>query len=63
MKALISNGVNSAMKYDNQIRVYRQRLLAKNKKTGIIRNNIKNKLIHRVFSVVNRGTPYVNIAA
>jgi len=63
MKALISNGVNSAMRYDNQIRIYRQRLLKKNKETGIIRNNIKNKLIHRVFSVVRRGTPYVNIVA
>ena len=63
MKALISGGVNSAMTYDNQIRKYRERLLAKNKEKRIIRNNIKNKLIHRVFSVVKRGTPYVNIAA
>lgn len=63
MKALISCGVNSAIIYDNQIRQYRDRLLAKNKENGLIRNNIKNKLIHRVFSVVKRGTPYVNIAA
>lgn len=63
MKALIGNGLNSAIKYDNQIRQYRQRLLDKNKEKGIIKNNIKNKLIHRVFSVVKRGTPYVNVAA
>jgi transposase len=63
MKTLISCGVNSAMIYDNQIRKYRQGLLANNKHKGIIRNNIKNKLIHRVFAVIKRGTPYVNIAA
>lgn len=62
MKALISSGVNAAIMYDHQIRAYKERLVQKNKEKGIIRNNIKNKLIHRVFSVVKRGTPYVNLA-
>lgn len=63
MKAIVSNGVNAAIQFDPQINIYYNRLKNKNKKSGIIRNNIKNKIIHRVFSVIKRGTPYVKLIA
>lgn len=62
LKALISNGVLSAINHDPQIRKYKMRLEAKGKPYGVICNNIKNKLVQRVFSVVKRGTPYAKLA-
>lgn len=62
LKALISNGVQSAINHDPQIKAYKNRLEQQGKPPGVIYNNIKNKLVHRVFSVIKRGTPYVKIA-
>jgi transposase len=62
LKALISNGVQSAINHDPQIKKYKMRLEAKGKPNGVIFNNIKNKLVQRVFSVVKRGTPYIKLA-
>jgi transposase len=61
LKGVLSNCVNVAVMYDPYFKKYKIRLEEKNKKAGIIYNNIKNKLVHRVFSVVNRKTPYVKM--
>jgi len=63
IKALITNGVQAAKIHDPQITNYYVRLSAENKKPYVINNNIKNKLIHRIFAVVRRGTPYVKLVA
>lgn len=63
LKALITNGVQAAKIHDPQITKYYVRLSAENKKPYVINNNIKNKLIHRIFAVVRRGTPYVKLVA
>jgi len=62
MKAMISNCVTSAVQHDPFFRGYYERLLQKNKPPGVIKNNIKNKLIARVFAAVKRQTPYVKLA-
>lgn len=59
LKSLLSNAVIAALKYDKQIACYKARKLEENKAKGIILNNIKNKIVHRVFAVINRQTPYV----
>ena len=61
LKALLSNGVCANLKYDNETKEYQQRKIAEGKPEGVIINNLKNKILHRVYAVVNRGTPYVNI--
>ena len=61
LKTLLSSCVLSNLKYDIETKEYRQRKLAEGKPEGIIINNLKNKILHRVYAVVNRGTPYVNI--
>jgi len=62
LKGVLSNGVQTAMQYDPFLKAYSERLKASNKEAGIIYNNVENKLIQRVFSVVRRGTPYVKLA-
>lgn len=61
IKSLLSNGVNAAVMYDKEIQMYYQRKLAEGKEKGVVLNAIKNKLIHRVFAVINRQTAYVKI--
>lgn len=59
IKALLSNGVQAAIQYDKELMQYCERKKAEGKPDGVVFNNIKNKLIHRVFAVVKRQTPYV----
>ncbi len=61
MKGLLSNGVNAAIRYDKEIGFYYTRKLAEGKQKGVVLNAIKNKLVHRVFAVIKRQTPYVKM--
>ena len=60
LKALLSSCVSSNLRYDIETKEYHQRKLKEGKPDGIVINNLKNKILHRVYAVVNRGTPYVN---
>lgn len=51
----------TAIVYDPEISIYYKRKREEGKRAGIVLNAIKNKLIQRVFSVVNRKTPYVKL--
>lgn len=62
IKALLSNCINAAIQHDPQIKKYYHRKLEEGKKKGVVFNAIKNKLVHRVFAVVKRGTPYVKLS-
>jgi len=61
LKSLLSNCVGTNLVYDTETKEYYNRKLLEGKHEGIIINNLKNKILHRVCAVVNRGTPYVNI--
>lgn len=61
VKSILSNGVQVAIIHDPQIAHYYQRKLEEGKRKGIVLNAIKNKIIHRVFSVIKRQTPYVKL--
>lgn len=59
LKVLLSNAAIVAVKCDPQLRAFFERQLKRGKEKGWIYNAIKNKIVHRIFAVVNRGTPFV----
>ncbi|HJN05243.1 MAG TPA: IS110 family transposase [Bacteroidales bacterium] len=59
IKAIIGNGIASAIQHDPEIASYYKRKLEEGKHKMVVMNAIKNKLISRVFAVVKRGTPFV----
>jgi|SRR5690606_2528247 len=61
IKALLSNGIMAAIKYDKELKSYYQRKIAEGKNKYKVLNAVKNKLISRVFATVKRGTPYVEL--
>ena len=61
IKTLLSNGANSAAKWDPQLRTYYKRKEAGGKDHKLIINSISCKLVNRAFAVIKRQTPYTNI--
>lgn len=61
VKALLSMAVQSAKKYNSQIKVYFEKKKEQGKHILLISNNIKFKLVNIAFAVIKRGTPYVDI--
>lgn len=62
-KSLLSNCASSAICNNTEIRLYYDRRIkdGKNKMSTI--NAIRNKILGRIFAVVQRGTPYVDTLA
>jgi transposase len=60
MKSLLQMCVLTAIKYDPQLKEYYKMKKAEGKNSMLIMNNIRCKLISRVFAVINRATPYIN---
>lgn len=61
LKALLTNGVMSAIQNDKELKAYYERKVAQGKIKYKVLNAVKNKLISRVFATVKRGTPYVEL--
>lgn len=61
IKTLLNNGANSAIRYDGQMRKYYQRKREQGKDHKVIVNAICCKLVNRMFAVVKRQTPYVEV--
>ncbi|NYJ28075.1 IS110 family transposase [Allomuricauda sp. ARW1Y1] len=63
MKSLLTLAAFSAIQKNSELKNYYRNRLEKGKsKMGTI-NIIRNKIVHRVFAVVKRQTPYVNVHA
>lgn len=60
MKSLLQMCALSAIKYDPQLKEYYNNKKEEGKNGMLVLNNIRCKLISRVFSVVNRQTPFIN---
>ena len=60
MKSLLQMCALTAIKYDPQLKAYYLKKKSEGKNAMLVLNNIKNKIISRVFCVVNRETPFVN---
>jgi len=61
IKSLLSNGALSAIRHDLEIRTYYQRKIKEGKVEGVVITSVKNKLVARVFAVVQGGTPFVKL--
>jgi len=61
MKILLFNGANTAANYDHELKAYYKRKKEQGKPHQLIMNNIACKLVYRVFAVVNREEPFVNL--
>lgn len=61
LKTLISVGAVSAIRFDRQIKAYYNRRIEEGKNPFLVQNNVKNKLVQRIFAVIKRGTPYVEL--
>jgi len=58
LKQELNQAAKIAIQYDPELRAYAERKL-KNKEYGLVLNNVKFKLILRMFSLVKRGQMYV----
>jgi len=59
LKQELAQAARSAIEWDTEMRLYAERKL-KNKQYGIVVNNVKFKLILRMFAVIKRGEKYVD---
>ena len=59
-KTLLSSCASSAIIHNPEMRLYYEKRLAAGKHKMSTLNIIRNKLLARIFAVVNRKTPYVN---
>lgn len=61
IKSLLNMGAMSAIQYSREIKLYYDKRVnaGKNKMSTI--NIIRNKIVSRIFAVVRRGTPYIDI--
>jgi transposase len=61
MKSLLDRAACSAIQADAELRTYYERRVKEGKSKMSTINIVRNKLLHRVFAVVKRGTPFVEI--
>ena len=61
MKSLLYLAASSAIQNDEEFKSYYQKRIEAGKSKMSTMNAVKNKIIARVFAVIKRGTPYVNL--
>lgn len=59
LKTLLSRGANSRIQHNAETQGYFKRMIDRGKEENLVKNNIKNKMLHTVYAVVKRGTPYI----
>ena len=60
MKSLLNMAALAAKRKDKEISEYYNRKVAEGKNKMLVLNNIRCKIVSRVFAVINRQTPFVN---
>ena len=60
MKTLLQMCALTAIKYDPQLKEYYNKKKKEGKNNMLLLNNVRCKIISRVFSVINRQTPYID---
>lgn len=61
LKSLLNMCALSANKYDYEMKRYFEKKVNEGKNKMLVLNNIRNKLLTRVFAVIKRQEPYVNL--
>ena len=62
MKSLLHMGALNAIKHDLQMKLFYERKLQEGKNPMLVLNAIRNKLLARMFAVIERGSPYIQLA-
>ncbi|MVO11136.1 transposase [Flavobacterium sp. TP390] len=60
MKAILQMCALVAVKHDPQLKQYYNKKKEEGKNAMLVLNNVKCKILSRVFAVINRQTPYIN---
>jgi len=60
LKSLLNMCAICAVRHDKELKTYYERKLKEGKAKMLVINNVRAKLLARVFAVINRGTPFVN---
>jgi hypothetical protein len=50
----------AAVRYDKELKAYYERKVAEGKPKMLVINNVRGKLLSRVFAVTSRQTPFIN---
>jgi transposase len=60
MKTLLTQAAKTAIQHDKELKLYylRRTEIGKSKRSTM--NVVRNKIIHRMFAVIKRQTPYIN---
>ena len=58
LKVLLTQCAVSAMQYNKEIAAYARRKIAEGKLKRVVINNVRNKLIQRIFAVIKSKMPY-----
>lgn len=58
IKTLLTQCARCAVQYDKELAAYYTREIAQGKLDRVVINNVRNKLIHRIFAVVYNKIPY-----
>lgn len=61
LKADLSQAAKSAVVWDKELKGYYERKTKEGKAYGVVLNAVKFKLVCRMFAVVRRGTPFVEL--
>ena len=60
MKTLLTMGARTAIQHDKELKAFYERRLAMGKSKNSTINIVRNKLIFRMFAVINRQTPFTD---
>jgi transposase len=60
LKSLLNMCAICAVRHDKELKAYYERKVAEGKVKMLVINNVRAKLLARVFAVINRGTSFVN---
>lgn len=60
IKTLLSNAASTSIQFNPEMKLYYHRRLKEGKNKMSTQNVIRNKIVSRIFAVVQRGTPYVD---
>lgn len=61
LKADLSQAAKSAIVWDKELKEYYERKIKEGKAFGVVLNAVKFKLVCRMFAVVKRGTPFIEL--
>ena len=60
LKSLLNMCAIAAVRFDKELKYYYERKLTEGKNKMLVINNVRCKLLARVFAVINRNTPFIN---